>query len=806
MFELRDVLKSLRRAPGYSLTVILTLALTIGATTAIFSIVDGVLLKPLAYRESHRLVSIREVWRQFSGTLEVNEQHFEYWRAHAQSFASMAQYIARPANLTGAGAAAQISVGHVSGSLFDVLQVAAARGRLLTPEDERADRPREAVITDSCWRQRFGSDPSIVGRSMTIDGRPHDIIGVLPGGFELGGRADRQPDAFVPIRMAEERVGWVGEHNNAAIGRLKPGVTIAAAQIELDLLQTQVAALATADAHEPVTLATAVVPFTETIVGRARRGLLLLLAAIAAVLLIACSNLANLAMTRAVVRQRETAIRAALGASRARLCVRALIEQLGLSVAGGLLGWWVASMAIALFVQTAPIDLPRAAEVHLDATVLAFAGAVTMLCGVLVALGPAWRAARGATEPTLRQSGTASTSDRSALTTRSTLVALQVGLAVMLLVITSLLAVSFLRLMNVDRGFDASRVLAVAVSIPPVRYATQPATIAVYDRMLNAVRAVPGVEVASTTSMLPLRGQGQVNFVAVQGDRRPRAEHPTANFRFVSPDFFRTLSITMVRGRSFTDGERNADGPLPAVISVNTAARLWPNDDALGKPFSRGETGEQGFVVVGIVSNERTTSLETEPPPMVYVPYWWWQRRTTTTLLVKTVVEPSALTSSVRRAIAGIDPDIAIGDARPMDAIVEASVASRRYQARLFVVFGLAALAIAIVGVYGVTAYGVSRRRREMNIRVALGADPSQVLRMIVRQGFMPVAWGIAAGTVGAIAIGGVVASLLFDVSPRNPTVIAAVATLVASAAVLACTTAARQGLVLNPAAALREE
>jgi putative ABC transport system permease protein len=641
---------------------------------------------------------------------------------------------------------------------------------------------------------------------MTIDGRPYAIVGVLPAGFELGGRADRQPDAFVPIRMAEERVGWVGDHNNAAIGRLKPGVSVEAAQAELDVLQTQISAVATADAHEPVTLASAVIPLTETIVGRARRGLLLLLAAIAAVLLIACANLANLAMTRAVVRQRDAAIRAALGASRARLCVRALVEQLGLSLAGGVLGWWIASASIALFVRTAPIDLPRASEIHLDATVLAFAAAVTVLCGILVAIGPAWRVAQGAAQPSLRQSSAGVTSDRSALVTRSALLALQVALSVMLLVVTALLSMSFLRLMNVDRGFDARRVLAVAISMPATRYATQPQTVALYDRMIAAVRTLPAVEIASTTSMLPLRGQGQVNFVAAEGDRRPRADHPTANFRFVSPDFFRTLGITILRGRSFTDAERDANVPLPAVVSVTTAARLWPNGDALGQRFSRGEEREQGFIVVGIVSTERTTSLESEPPLMVYIPYWWWQRRTTTTLLVKTAIEPAALTATVRRAIAGIDPDIAIGDAQALESIVDASVASRRYQARLFVVFGMAALAIASVGVYGVTAYGVSRRRREMNIRLALGARTSQVMRLVVGQGLMPILVGIAAGCVGALAAGGVVASLLFDVRARDPLIVTAVAAIVAAAGALACAGAARQGLVLNPAAALREE
>ena len=806
-FDLRDILKSLRRTPGYAITVVLTLALTIGATTAVFSIVDSVLLKPLAYKESHRLVSLQEVWRQFSGTLDVNEQHFEYWRAHSHSFASMAQYIVLPANLTGAGDAAQISIGHASGSLFDVLQIPAARGRALTPDDERADRPRVAVISDACWRQRFGSDPAIVGRAMTIDGRPHTVVGVLPASFEFDGRRDRQPDAFVPIRMAEERVGWVGDHNNTAIARLNDGVAIDGAQAEIDVLQAQVAATATAEGHEPVTLASSIVPLTETIVGRARRGLLLLLAAIAAVLLIACSNLANLTLTRAVVRQREAAIRAALGASRTRLCVRALLEQLCLSVAGGALGWWVAWAAIAVFVRTAPIDLPRAADVGLDAMVLAFAAGVTILAGMLVALGPVWRIANGAANPALRESGTAVTSDRSALAMRSALLALQVALSVTLLVVTSLIGISFVRLMDVDRGFDASRVLAVPISLPADRYVTQPLTIAVYDRMLAAVRVLPGVEAASTTSMVPLRGQGQVNFIVADGDQRPRADRPTANFRFVGPDFFRTLGIVIVRGRSFTEAERDPNEPLPAVISVKTAARLWPHDDnPLGKRFSRGEPGEQGFQVVGIVSNERTTSLETEAPLMVYIPYWWWQRRTTTTLMVKTAGDSSAMTSSVRRVIGRIDPDIAIGDARPLEQLVDASLASRYYQARLFVVFGVAALAIAIVGVYGVTAYGVSRRRREMNIRLALGAEPAQVTRMIVRQGLAPVAWGICAGVLGAVGVGGIVASLLFDVRARDPVVIAAVVGVVAAAAVAACVTAARQGLVFNPAAVLREE
>lgn len=804
-FAVRDVLKSLRRTPGYSLTVMAVLALTIGATTAVFSIVDGVLLKPLAYAESHRLVAIREVWKQFSGPLEVNEQHFEYWRTHARTFESMAQYIVLPANMTGVGDAAQITVARTSGSLFDVLRLQAARGRTLTPADERADRPRVAVISDACWRQRFGAAAAIVGRSIAIDGRDHTVVGVLPASFRLGDLADRQPDAFVPIRMSEEHVGWVGDHNNLAIGRLQPNVSIAAAQAELDVLQRQVSAVATAEAHEPVTLGSAVVPLTETIVGRARAGLLLLLAAIGAVLLIACSNLANLGLTRSIGRYREAAIRAALGASRARLCGRAIAEQLALSVAGGALGWWVASTALTLFVRTAPIDLPRAADVRLDATVLAFAAAVTVLTGIFVALGPAWRFATAGERSTWRVGGIGVTGDRRAFSTRNALLGLQVALSVTLLVVTSLLALSFVRLMNVDRGFASTGVLAIAVSLPAERYSSPSLTVSTYDRLLAALRALPGVDAVSTTSMLPLRGQGQVNFVAIEGDRRPRAEQPTANFRFVGPDFFRSLGMVIVRGRAFTDAERQSSAPLPALVSQKTAQRLWPHEDALGKRFSRGQEGEQGFEVVGIVANDRTTALDKEPPLMVYVPYWW-RSRAAATLIIKTATDPASMTAAARRAIANVDPDIAIGEARPMQQIVDASVAGRRYQTRLFVLFGIAALAIALLGVYGVTAYSVSTRRREMNIRVALGAESADVLRMVVRQGFVPVAAGTAAGIGGALAIGGVVGALLFDVRPHDPLVIGGVAATMALAGAAACVAAARRGLVLNPAAALREE
>jgi putative ABC transport system permease protein len=380
-----------------------------------------------------------------------------------------------------------------------------------------------------------------------------------------------------------------------------------------------------------------------------------------------------------------------------------------------------------------------------------------------------------------------------------------VSISIVLLVVTALLSVSFVRLANVDRGFQSDGVLAVGVAMPANRYTDERVRLVAYDRVLAAVAALPGVSSATTTSLIPLAGEGQINFIAAEGDRRARSEHPVANFRFVAPDFFRTLGVPILRGRAFTDRERDPNRPAPVVISRDAASKLWPNGDALGKRFGRSEIDEQHFEVVGIVGDARTTSLDRRPPLMVYVPYWW-RSRSAATLLVKTGADPSSLMAPLRAAIHSIDPEIAIGDARPLEKIVDASLAPRRYQMRLFVTFGLIALLIAIVGVYATTAYGVSRRRREMNIRVALGAQPSDVIGLIVRQAGSPIAVGLAGGVVGAVAAGGLVASLLFDVRARDPIVIAGVAVIVGAAGIAACGAAARQNLVIDPAAALRDE
>jgi putative ABC transport system permease protein len=797
----------LRRDRAYAITVIATLALTIGATTAVFSIVNGVLLKPLPYPDPHRLVALREVWREFAGrypTLDLNERHLEYWREHARSFEGLAQYTRIPANLTGRGEAAQILVVRSSGSLFGVLGVRAAIGRTLTPMDEPEGAPDVVTLADGLWRERFGADPAAVGTSIVLDGRTYTVVGVLPADFRLplGGQLTAAVDAFVPARIT---VGWVGDHNDEGVGRLRDGMSIRQAIAELDALQAQVSEIATTEGHETVTLASSVTPLAERIVSTSRRGLLLLLAAVLAVLLIACANLANLSLTRALGRVRESAIRSALGAGRRRLMGRAILEQLLLAAVGGALGIWIAWLALGLFVRTAPVDLPRADEVALDTRVLAFAAVVSVLAGVLVAILPAWRIANGDVQGALRATSGTVASDRGALRNHAVLLTLQVGLSVMLLVVTALLLVSFTRVLNADRGFNAERVLAVDVALPAARYAAEAVRQRTYDRLLAAIQALPGVEGASTTSTLPLRGESQVNVIVPEGTARLLSQLPTANFRFVGPDYFKALGIVVRRGRSFAADERDPQRPAPALVSEPTAEKTWPGQDPIGRRFSRGFPNEQGFEVVGVVTESRTTSLDRAQPLMVYVPYWW-RSRPTMSVLVRTAGDPSSLVPSVRRVVREIDPEIAVGESRTLERLVDASLAGRRYQTQLFVTFGLVALFIAIVGVYAVATHGVSRRRKEMTIRVALGAQPSQVVRMIVRQGMTPVLVGVLVGVAGALAMGGLVASLLFDVRARDPIVIAAVVALVGLAGLLTCAFAARRGLSIDPAAALRAE
>jgi len=814
-FDVRDVLRGFRRDRLYVAAVIGTLALTLGASTAVFSIVDGVLLKPLEYREAEQLVSVREVVRQTSArrpSVPVNGRHFEEWRHQMKSFSVMAELDFRMGNLTGAGEPVQLSILRTRGALFDVLQTPVALGRGLNADDEDPGQPAVAVISQRLWRDRFNSDPNIVGRNLTLGGNPSTIVGILPQGFSLPafdplsgtGSLTASVDAIVPMRLNFQHIGWMGQFNYSVIARLRRGVRIEQARAELEVVQQAVTQIAQRETHEAVTLGGTVTLLDESIVGRARLGLLLLLGAIGAVVLIACSNLANLSLTRTIGRLREAAVRTALGASRERLVRQVVIEQLLLAATGGALGLLIARAAIDFFVRTAPVDLPRVSEVAIDARVIAFAGAAAAAAGLVVSLLPAWRIAGREVQGALRSGGHGAT-DRGGQRIRATLLGLQVALSVTLLVVTALLVTSFIRLLRIDPGFSSSGVVAVEIAPLTVRYPDTPQRAALYDRILERVHRLPGVTSAAWTSLLPLSGETWVDVITREGDARAPFQRPSANYRFIAPDYFRTLSMTILRGRSIADTDRGG-ATVPVVISQRAAATVWPGEDAIGRIFLRADPGqEKKFEVVGIVADGRATALDRQSPLMVYVPYWF-NNEGKSVLVLHIAGDAAAAIGAVRRAVKEVDPEIAIADAEPLAHVVDRALAGRRYQVWLFVAFGLVALVIATIGVYATTAFAVSRRRREMNIRVALGARASQVFGLVVGQSAAVLGVGLVAGCAGAAAISRVVASLLFEGRARDPLVMATVVVMVGVAGLAACATAAKQGLRINPAAALRDD
>jgi predicted permease len=813
LVDFRDTLRALWREPLYAAAVVATLALTLGASTAVFSIVNGVVLRPLAYREAQRLVSIREVVpgvaRQYP-TLPVNARHFEEWRSRAKSFASIAAMDWRTTSLTGAGEPAQVVVVRASGTIFDVLQMPVALGRPLTRADERPDHPAVAVISQRLWEDRLGRDPRVVGRSLVLGGTQYTVVGVLPSGSELpttdllseSASLSSAFAAVVPFRLNLANVGWMGQFNYPVVARLEPGVPIERARAELNVVQQSVAEIATREVHEPVELRGWIMPLEESIVGRARLGLLLLLGAIGGVVLIACANLANMSLTRALGRMRDAAVRSALGASRARLVRGIVVEQLLLAASGGALGLLVARAGLNLFVKTAPIDLPRVNDVVIDARVLAFAGSVAILAGLLVALLPAWRMGRSDVQATLRAGGHGTT-DRGGARVRGALLALQVALSVALLVVTGLFVTSFVKLLRVDPGFSPDNVVAVEIAPVARRYPDTQARAALYDRILALVRSLSGISAAAWTSALPLTGETWVDVIVRFGDTRQSSLRPSANYRFVGPEYFRALSMPITKGRSIEERDRSR-AVVPAVISARAAQTMWPGEDPIGQQFTRGDPSGH-FEVVGVVVDGHPTALEAESPLMVYVPYWH-NNEGKSVLVVRTPADAAAVAGELRRIVHTVDPEIAIAGVTPLRGVVDKAVESRRYQMWLFTAFGAVALLIVTVGVYATTAYGVSRRRREMNIRVALGARASQVFALVLRQSMTPLAVGIAAGCAGALGVGTVVASLLFKVRASEPLVLASVVALVGTVGLLAAATASRQSLRINPAAALRDE
>jgi predicted permease len=805
--DLRYAFRTIRRNPVFSAIAVLTLTLGIGANTTIFSIVDGVLIRPLGYGDEHRLVVVHEVVPQFSHLapkLPVNAMHFLEWRKHTSAFERMAMIAGMRLDLTGTGEPERLDAARVSPDLFPMLGAQTQFGRTFLEEEDQPGRDNVAVLSNKLWRRRFASDPNVLGRKILLDGRPYEIVGVLSPLFHFPKLSQlyamnitsEQPDVWKPFAVKPDELEVLGDFNYICIGRLRTGVSASQALAELNAVQASLASRA----PEKIQLLAAIVPLQDQITSRSRLGLQLVLFAVGTVLLIGCTNIANLLLGRAASRKRELAIRSAMGAGIWRLLQEILTESFLLAGIGGALGVVLANVGLRVILARAPVDLPRLDEIHLDLRVLLFAIVISSLAGLLCGLLPAWRFARS--EPLeAMKSGMRGTEGRAAGRLRAVLIAVEVGLSTLCLLASGLLMHSYLNLFETDRGFAVTRVLTANLNLPSTRYPDMPDRVRFMRSLLDSVRALPGVVSAGVSNMLPLSGEGANNLLSLEGTIVPVMERPLADTRGVNADYFRTMDIPLRQGRIFaeSDGERRL-----AVVSALTADRLWPGQNPLGKRFKIGDTDGSFIEVSGVVGDVRSVSLDRAPGLTVYVPYW--QRRTWggPSLAVKTAVEPLALSSSIRSAIHGIDSELPIPRFETMEEVVDESLAQRRFQMDLVLIFAATALLLATLGIYGVISYSVALRTNEMGIRMALGAHGTNILGMVLRQAMVPVAIGIGGGLVTFLAAGRMLAGLLYGVAPTDGATIVSVVLILVTVAALASVVPARRASRVDPLVALR--
>jgi predicted permease len=804
--DLRYAFRWIAREPGFAAIVILGLAIGVGANTAIFSVINGVLMRPLAFPEPDRLFAVSEVVPKFSNLyprVPANLNHLYEWRKRCSSFERLAAIQALSLNLTGYGPPEQLKAARVSANIFDVLGVRPKLGRSFYEDEDPAGRDDVVVVTDSLWKRRFNSDPSIMGGKIILDGRPYMVIGILPPGFRFPKQAllrtislGEGTEVFKPLGYRDEDLkNDVGDFNYDVIGRLRQGVPVSKAISELDVVQSSISSTLS----ENLDLRGSLISLQEEMVGQARGGLLVVMGAVGAVLLVLCVNLANLSLAKAAGRARESAIRAALGASRGQIVRQALAESMLLSLSGGALGAGAACWGVKILVRMAPLNLPRLSEVTVDGRALLFALALSFATGLVFGALPAMHSARVQPYEALKSGSHTSTEGIRGVRLRNTLVGLEVALSAVLLITAGLLLGSYLRLIRVDKGFDVERVLAVNLALPTAKYAEGAQRNAFFQRVLSKAEALPGVLTAGIVSALPLQGETWIDLVGTENDPRPMFERPKVNVRLISPGYFRTLSIPLRDGRTFDESDRQKN---VAIVSHAVAETLWPGQNPVGRRMLH---NARTVEIVGVTPDIRSTSLAKDPVLMLYIPYWQ-RSRPAASLLVRTRVNPLAIAPAVRSAVWEVDSEVPVPEMKTMQEVMDDSVAQRRFQLVLVIVFASSALALAGLGTYGVVSYSVSRRRTEMGIRLALGADVPDLRLMILRQGMMPVAIGLIAGILAALAIGRTLQSFMFQVSPRDPITIVIVSSVLLVVAAVACALPARRATRVDPAVALRFE
>ncbi len=806
--DLRFTGRMLRKNPGFSAIAIATLALGIGANTAIFSVVDHVILRPLAYRDPGRLYAVHEAVPSFPSApplLPVNAMHFLEWRKNVQAFDSVAMLSGSTLDLTGSGEPVRIPSARVSANLFGMLGIQPQIGRNFRPDEDQPGHEHEVIINYELWQGRLAGDPHVLGRKLILDGKPYEVIGVLPAKFRFPKLSDLyamkvdedRPEVWRPFALRKDELDDMGDFNYACIARLKPGVSPERALAELNAVQSNIAR----KLPEKADLRAHLVPLQQQISGRSQSGLQLVLMAVGGMLLIACVNIANLLLVKSTVRSREMAIRTALGASATRLVGQTIVESLALAITGGALGIAIAYVIMRVIVSHAPVDVPRLDEVQLDGSVLLFTAALSILCGLLFGVLPALASARRDPQEAMKSGGRGATTGKTSGRIRSSLVGIEVCLSVASLLTGALLLHSFVNLLNVDKGFDVKRVLTTELTLPETRYPTDEKKTQFVKQVLERVRSLPGIDSAGTVSQLPLSGEGGNNIIQVEGSNLPMMQRPLADIRRVSPGYFRTLGIALKRGRVFaeTDEKHNV-----AVISSSAAAKLWPRQDAIGKRFRMGGDERPMLTVLGVVGDVKGASLNSPPSPTVYVPEWvktWGS----STLTVKTTLSQAVAAAEIRKVLRELDPQMPV-HFQTMEELLDDSVAQRRFQMQLILLFAISALLLASIGIYGVVSYSVAQRTSEIGIRMTLGAQRADIGTMVLWQGISPAMIGLAAGIVLSFLVERMIASMLFGVSALDLPAIAAVVACLLAVTLCATFIPALRATRVDPVTALRYE
>lgn len=799
--DLRYAVRAILRSPGFAAVAVLSLAVGIGANTAIFSMVNAVLLRPLAYTDPDRLYFAREMLPHLFGKqrLAVNPMHALEWAKVCPSVEQVAVIRGDGGDLASGGEPMPVRGADVTHNFFRMLGAAPVLGRGFLAEEEAEGSGRVVILSESLWQARFHGDRGIVGRAVLIDGERHLVVGVLPESFRLpfSVQAAAHFDILRPLVLTQrERGRLMGNFNYSAVVRLKRGATLEQAVAEMDVVQARFPERA----GSRVELKAALVPLHEQISGRARQGLWMLAAAVGAVLLIVCVNLANLLLSRMAARRREAAIRTALGASRGRQLRMVLTESLVLALAGGALGVALAAVGMRMLAASASLDLPRIEDAGLDGGVLAFAFLATVGTGLAFGTLPGLWLTRRDPQQALRAGSHTTTEGRGGLRMREALITLEVGLSAALLIAAGLLMGSMDRLLRVDKGFQSANLLTVDLATSGSLYTADGNREKYFERLLGRVQGIAGVQSAGMITNLPTRGQNWEDPIYLMGDgQRPAERHPVNN-RYASPGYFGTIGVQIRRGRGFSESDR---GRGVAVLSEQAAQLLWPADaDPVGRMFM-GED-DTPKTLVGIAAEVRA-DLHRDAPPMAYYPYW--QRvPDAMTLVVRTAGDPRGSMGAVREAIRAEDPQLPVRTVRTMEEELDRSVAERRFQALLMGVFAAAGLLVASLGIYGVVAFAVARRRNEIGIRMALGAPRSRVLGLVARQGMTPVVIGLALGVGAALAGGRALRGLLFAMQPTDVPTIAGVAGVLLAVGLLACLIPARRVLGIDAVSALRSE